>query len=229
LKSNRIKIIKSRRLKNKKYKKKTRVRLHLGKNKQRGGARCEIDFSDRDTLYVNYINEKSGKNYLYKLNLIDKIFETYDPEKGDYVNPRPLKEITRNLRRAILKTMDQSNDTDKQEIMEIFIEHDIDPLLPMKISPSPPPSLSSSRKSSSSAREPSPKALGRVTPLKMEKLKDAMNFAKTYKSKSNQLSPLRSRPSVFDIMKGSPYLEKLPRRSSQSIGTRKNKKPLQNQ
>ena len=76
---------------------------------------------------------------------------------------------------------------------------------------------SSSLKALSSPRESSSKALGRVTPLKMEKLKHAMNFAKTYKSKSNQLPPLRSRPSVSELMRGSPYLEKF---------TRKNKKPL---
>lgn len=240
MKSNRMNTIKSRRLKSKKYKRKTRVRVHLGKNKQRGGAICEIDFTDRDNLYVNY------KNDLYKLKLNDKIFETYDPEKGDYVNPRLLKEIPRNLHKAILKTI-LSNNTDKQKIMEIFAEHDIDPFLPMKISPSPSSSRKSSssdqesppqalspstssfspsprpdsdrpsfseaspRKSSSSHRESSSKALGRVTPLKMEKLKDAMNFAKTYKSKSNQLPPLRSRPSVSDIIYESPYSKPLQR------------------
>ena len=135
MKSNRIKIIKSRRLKSKKYKRKTRVRLHLGKNKQIGGARCEIDFSDnRDTLYVKYISHSFGKNYLYKINLGDKTFEIYEPEHG-YISAHPLKEITRNIRSAILKTMNKSNCAEKQKIMNIFIEHDIDPLLPMKISP----------------------------------------------------------------------------------------------
>ena len=197
MKSNRMNTRKSRRLKSKKYKRKTRVRVHLGKNKQRGGASCEIDFSNRDILYVDYITYRTKKKYSYKLNLKDKRFKTYDPEKGDYVDDRPLNEIPRKLRSSILKSMDN-------EIQEIFIEHDIDPLLPLKISPSPLPSPSSSRKSSSSAqesppqalspstssprksssshRESSSKALGRVTPLKMEKLNAAMNFAKTYKN-----------------------------------------------
>ena len=268
MKSNRMNTIKSRRLKSKKYKRKTRVRVHLGKNKQRGGARCEIDFSNRDILYVDYITYRSNKKYSYKLNLIDKTFETYDPKKDNYVDPRPLNEITPKLRSSILRVMDD-------EIKEIFAEHDIDPLLPLKIPSSP----SSSRKSSSSHRESPPqalspstssfspssrpdsdgpsfseasphksssppresppresssKALGRVTPLKMEKLNAAMNFAKTYKSKSNQLPPLRSRPSVSDIIYESPYSQPLQRplqrplliplrQSSQSRQTRKNR------
>jgi hypothetical protein len=240
MKSNRMNTRKSRRLKSKKYKRKTRVRVHLGKNKQRGGASCEIDFSNRDILYVDYITYRTKKKYSYKLNLKDKRFKTYDPEKGDYVDDRPLNEIPRKLRSSILKSMDH-------KIQEIFAEHDIDPFLPLKISPS----LSSSRKSSSSAqesppqalspstssppresppRESSSKALGRVTPLKVTgKLNAAINFANTYKSESNQLPPLRLRPSVSDIIYKSPYSQPLQRplrqsrQSSQSRQTRKNR------
>jgi hypothetical protein len=107
MKSNRKNSKKSRKLKSKKYKiqRKTRSRIRLGKINQEGGARCEIDFSDDgDTLYVKYISNNFRKNYLYKINLSDKTFEIYEPENG-YINPHPLKEITHNIRSAILKTM----------------------------------------------------------------------------------------------------------------------------
>jgi hypothetical protein len=69
------------------------------------------------------------------------------------------------------------NDTEKQKIMNIFTAHDIDPLLPMRISP-----LHDSSASSASSREPSSEALGRVTPLKMRgKLKAAIDFSRISK------------------------------------------------
>ena len=235
---NRVKMIKSRRLKSKKYKRNTRI--HSRKNKKGGGYRAHIDISP-DEEYI-YITDKSNMRYkLYKINLPNETFQEY--EMKDYESyplissPRNLREILRENveKNPILKEILERYEIDPNllfhppglaapAIVEVAPELAPAPLQPQEEQlvleenvtvPPLPLQLSSKPSSSRSSRPSSSKALDRKKPLKITgKLQDAMNFAKTYKnSKSKQLPPLRSRPYISESMSGSPYLTNFTRKN----------------
>ena len=176
---------KSRKLKSKKYKKKTRYRsrsrsrVHLDKKKQTGGANFVMDVSeDRENIYITF-KKSSGVAYLYKINLKDKTYETYKPE--DINNVHPLNSAPHDLRKIILRAIKTT------AIYDIFVENDIDPSLPMKISEVSPDSRKSS--SSSSRKSSSSSLSSRDSPLKntttRRKLVSALNFSKIINSSSS--------------------------------------------
>ena len=167
---------KSRKLKSKKYKKKTRSRsrsrVHLDKKKQTGGANFVMDVSeDRENIYITF-KKSSGVAYLYKINLKDKTYETYKPE--DINNVHPLNSAPHDLRKIILRAIKTT------AIYDIFVENDIDPSLPMKISEVSPDSRKSS--SSSSRKSSSSSLSSRDSPLKNTttrgKLVSALKFSR---------------------------------------------------
>jgi len=89
-----VKMIKSRRLKSRKYKKKTLVRVRLGKNIHRGGADStfHIDITD-DGKYL-YITD-TKQNYLYKIDVEKENYQINKTE-GDAYPLNLLNEIIRN-------------------------------------------------------------------------------------------------------------------------------------
>ena len=184
---------KSRKLKSKKYKKKTRYRsrsrsrVHLDKKKQTGGANFVMDVSeDRENIYITF-KKSSGVAYLYKINLKDKTYETYKPEDINIVHPHPhphphpLNSAPHDLRKIISRAIKTT------AIYDIFVENDIDPSLPMKISEVSPDSRKSS--SSSSRKSSSSSLSSRDSPLKntttRRKLVSALNFSKIINSSSS--------------------------------------------
>ena len=96
-----VKMIKSRRLKSIKYKKKTRVRVHLGKNIHRGGADSTFHIGITDDGKYLYITD-TKENYLYKIDLEEKTYQMNKTVGGDY----PLKSMTQRLRNIIANARD---------------------------------------------------------------------------------------------------------------------------
>ena len=126
---------------------------------------------DRENIYITF-KKSSGLAYLYKINLTDKTYEIYIPEDGYTVHPRPLDDATPDLRKIISAAIKNT------AIYDIFVQNDIDPRFPMKISEVSPDSRKSSTPSLSSneSHSPNPDPLGNE--FTRSRLKSALTFSR---------------------------------------------------